>query len=129
MGAIDTSRWPVVAPLVVLVAIGASLALRGARRAHPRGGAATWPVTRGTILSSTIQVLRTGTARHEVPIVRYSYQVGREVYQGSRIRAGGDTRTGEEGNRAREVLTRYPVGTSVHVFYDPADPTRSALER
>ncbi len=127
MGAIDTSRWPVVAALVVLV--GASLALRGARRSHSGAGATTWPVTRGTILSSSIQVLRTGTSRREVPLVRYSYQVGLQMYQGSRIRADDEVHDASSGGRAREVLTRYPVGSSVQVFYDPADPARSALER
>jgi hypothetical protein len=31
--------------------------------------------------------------------------------------------------RVDEVLQRYPTGTSVAVFYDPANPGRSVIER
>lgn len=129
MGAIDTSQVTVIAPLVVLAAVGASLVVRGVRSSGRRRSASSWPATSGTILMSTIQVQRTGSARREIPVVLYSYQVGPNVYQGSRIRVGDELGSVTIAGHARAVLSRYPVGSTVHVFYDPTDPRLSALER
>lgn len=129
MGAIDTSKLTILAPIVILVAVGASLVIRGVRGSGRRRTASSWPVTSGTILMSTIQVQRTGSSRREIPVVVYSYQVGRDVYQGSRIRVGDELGSVSVSGHARSVLSRYPVGSTVHVFYDPTDPRASALER
>ena len=91
-------------------------------RTH-RSPAAAWPEVRGTVLSATVQVSANGRARHETPLVLYSYRVGGREFQGSRVYAGARTR------QAADVVARYPAGSCVQVFYDPSDPTRSALER
>ena len=88
-----------------------------------RSPAATWPDVRGTVLSATVQVSSQGNARHETPLVLYSYRVGDREFQGSRVHVGVLTR------QAADVVARYPAGSCVQVFYDPADPARSALER
>ncbi len=88
-----------------------------------RSPAASWPEVRGTVLSATVQVSSQGNARHETPLVLYTYRVGNREFQGNRVHAGAPTR------QATDVVARYPAGSCVQVFYDPADPTRSALER
>ena len=105
------------------------VALRAARGASRRHTAAGWVSTPGTILMTTIQVQRTGNARREVPVVMYAYRVGQEAFQGSRIRVGDELGTLTVAGHARNVLARYPVGASVPVYYDPTNPTDSALER
>ncbi len=88
-----------------------------------RSPAAAWPEVRGTVLSATVQVSAQGNGRHETPLVLYSYRVGDREFQGSRVNVGALTR------QAADVVARYPAGSCVQVFYDPSDPTRSALER
>ena len=33
------------------------------------------------------------------------------------------------GLQAKETIARYPVGTSVPVYYDPANPSEAVIER
>jgi hypothetical protein len=61
--------------------------------------------------------------------VVYQYQVEGAPYTGSRIRAGDQFFAIRLAGDARTTVARYPVGTPVTVFYDPANPAESALER
>lgn len=129
MWAVEPGHLALYVPLaivVVVIAAAGARAMRGSSRRHTSAG---WPSTHGTILMTTIQVQRTGNARREVPVVMYAYRVGQEAFQGSRIRAEDETSLGAVAGHARTVLARYPVGASVQVYYDPANPTQSALER
>jgi len=128
MWAVGTGNLALVAMLAA-AAVVLVLVLVRVRSTSRRRAAARWESTRGTILMTTIQVQRTGTARREVPVVRYAYQVGQEAFQGSTIRAGDELSGLSLDGHARNVLARYPVGASVLVYYDPANPTQSALER
>ena len=96
--------------------------MRAQRLLVPRSLAADWPYTSGTVLSATVQVSRKGTARRETPLVLYAYQVGGEVFQGNRVRVSGAV-------NASGTVARYPAGACVTVYYDPANPASSALER
>ncbi len=135
IGGIGLSAITFGAPLVVIVVLVVLLvAVRLGPLAHRRRRrhmAASWPSTPGTVLMSTIQLRRAGTNRHEVPMVVYSYTVGEQMYQSNRIRVGDDPRVAQAGSlsSAAHVVQRYPVGAMVQVFFDPADPSASALER
>lgn len=99
------------------VALGCILvALRGRRRS-----VSEWSSTRGTVLSSTVQVAN-GASRRGSPLVLYSYQVGGAEFQGSRVRLGAQL------DEADVIVGRYPAGACVEVYYDPADPTFAVLE-
>lgn len=95
-------------------------AWRGAQRSK------TWPAIGGSIEESklTWQGVRSPRAR---PVVTYRYQVGGESYLGTRIEFSFARIyfTPE----AQAVLERYPVGSEVTVYYDPADPAESTLEQ
>jgi len=119
---IDTTSASFVAPLVVVAVAGVSWFARSRRSDAPRSLAADWPYTSGTVLSATVQVSHRGTARRETPLVLYAYQVGGEVFQGNRVRVSGDV-------NASGTVARYPAGACVTVYYDPANPASSALER
>lgn len=78
----------------------------------------------GTVLSSTVQVSFNSTTRHETPLVLYAYQVDGRTFQGemARPKANGATHS------ASATVARYPAGSPVTVYYDPANPANSALE-
>lgn len=119
---IDTTSVSFVAPLVAVAVLGVSWLARSRRPAAARSLAADWPHTSGTVLSATVQVSQKGAARQETPLVLYAYQVGDEVFQGNRVRVRGVA-------DASGTVSRYPAGACVTVYYDPANPANSALER
>ncbi|MGQ0815157.1 MAG: DUF3592 domain-containing protein, partial [Gemmatimonadota bacterium] len=59
--------------------------------------------------------------------LRYRYHGPDQSYEGSRINFSGDTRL--RLTEAKELLKRYPAGAEVEVWYDPANPSCSVLER
>ncbi len=131
MTGIDTSTITWVAPVLVLAAIGMSLVSRQRRQGTVRSLASGWPRTVGTVLSSSVQVSRSGNSRHETPLVLYTYQVNGAVFQGRQVRVGdefGRIRVAGGSSSASNTVARYPAGASVAVYYDPANPANSALE-
>lgn len=123
MGDLDVSVMAVLAVLLSGAAIGTLRLLKGRRIGWNEPRETVWPNTRGTVLSATVQMSHTSRARHESPLVLYAYQVDGRMFQGHRVRANGPCAN------ASEVIARYPAGASVVVYYDPADPANSALER
>lgn len=110
-------------PMVVMLAAMVLNAVLKVRRAKG------WSHAPGRIIRSQMAVRRPpagneiGTAVN-IPAVTYSFSVGGVTYQGSRVSLGEIS-----GKYAEEALARYPVGTGVTVYYDPADPGDCVLER
>jgi hypothetical protein len=88
--------------------------------------ALAWPSTRGVVMTSTLEsrAIREGGFR-DYPVVRYSYQVGQQAFQGTRIALGPEV----GGTRARRVIARYSAGSPVTVYYNPHDPADALLEK
>lgn len=64
------------------------------------------------------------------PELRYQYSVAGRDYEGSDVGVGSAAGAASaEPSWARKELERFPVGTEVAVYYDPADPRRAVLER
>lgn len=85
----------------------------------------SWPTTDGVV--RTAGVARSG---REVPFA-YDYVVGKIRYRGHRITPGQDRAIGifnPDAADPQDVARRYPPGTAVTVYYDPADPDDSVLE-
>ncbi len=124
IGGLDTTTVSLiafcVAPVVIVLVVSSRVMRRRSRASRPL--AADWPHTSGTVLSATVQVNRQGAGRPETPIVLYAYQVDGRFFQGSRVKLRGIA-------EASAALARYPAGACVTVYYDPADPAHSALER
>lgn len=134
MAAIEASALVVAAPVALLAAAGGWW-LRRNSQPNDRAQASdvrSWPHTMGTVISSTVQVSRTGDRRRDNPLVLYTYQVAGEAFQGSRVCAQNGSRrsrrTGDDRS-ASSTVERYSAGSSVVVFYDPRNPANSALER
>ncbi len=123
MGDVHVSVVAMTAVLLSVAAYGTLRLLRVRRLSDRELRHPAWPYTRGTVLSATVQMSHTARARHESPLVLYAYQVDGQMFQGHRVRSSGAC------PNASEVIARYPAGASVVVYYDPADPANSALER
>lgn len=63
------------------------------------------------------------------PIITYSYQVMGQSYQGNLISFGSSNVSYDYENKAKKIVDRHPMGTPATVYYNPADPAQSVLER
>jgi hypothetical protein len=113
---------------VAFVAAGAWLLLRwGAANRRSRLTQA-WRSAPGTIVGCDV---RRGESRRPVswiPHVEYRYVAAGREWTGAGIMAGATSATSRR-SRAEELCRKYSPGRSVHVFYDPADPSKACLER
>jgi hypothetical protein len=89
----------------------------------------TWLNTTGTVLMSSVQTSHSGRSHSTYPVVVYVYTVNGQSYQSQRVRAGDQFLTVRVAGQAQATVARYPIGKSVTVYYDPAEPAESALER
>jgi hypothetical protein len=111
-------------PMVVMgLAMAANKVLQARR-------AAVWPQTAGRITRSEVAASRhqgSGKATEliNLPAVEYEFSVGGNKFTGTRISIGED----KAGANTEATLAHYPVGAAVMVYYDPADPGNSLLER
>jgi hypothetical protein len=105
------------AAIVVVALVGVALITRARRPS-----AVQWSRTKGTVLSATVQLGTSGPSPMESPLVFYTYQVNGEAFRGHRVRLQ------QRPGAASSIIARYPAGSSVVVYYDPLDPSNSALE-
>lgn len=88
-------------------------------------GEIDFPKTEGQIAASELEPnTGGGEAGYRRKIV-YQYRVEGHDYEGNRIRFDEDS--SDSLSEAREIVGAYPVGLAVDVFYDPNDPSQSAL--
>ncbi len=91
--------------------------------------AAKWAQTTGRVIKSTVGSREHGFAGEaesvrNIPLVSYTFSVNGKEFHGERIVLG------EVGaSEIDEMLTKYPAGKDVTVFYDPANPNNCVLER
>jgi hypothetical protein len=62
------------------------------------------------------------------PRVVYSYEVAGQPYSSHRVTFGA-IRPSKQAAAAEKALERYPVGSQVTVYYNPAQPSETVLER
>lgn len=85
-----------------------------------------WLSTTGTVLTSRLEEWESSPGEiMDYPVVTYSYHVNGQAYEGRRIAPSAES----GGSGAGKVIARYPVGSSVQVFYNPQDPSAAVLER
>jgi hypothetical protein len=97
--------------------------------------ASRWPAVEGKVIASRVESHRKSpgdpgydfddTEVSNEPLVEYVYHVDGRKYRGRRITIGEKTSTYE----LETILARYPIGTAVTVYYDPANPQTAVLER
>jgi hypothetical protein len=84
-----------------------------------------WPTATGKVLSSEVEH-RFGKGPHFTARVRYEYQADGQRLEGSEIHFAQRRFRFESG--AEQVISRYPVGSTVTVHYDPDEPETAVLE-
>lgn len=104
-------RWIFMA--LFAMAIAGAIAARIVGKAREAHRAARWPVTEGCIVASKLPL-------------EYAYTVDGTDYRGQRV---GIADLSAANPRAKAVLARYPVGRACPVYYDPANPADSLLDR
>ena len=92
-----------------------------------------WPVAAGSVVRSEIGESTStdsdgdeSTSYH--PVVEYTYQVAGQSFNGKRITFGPVTGSSNP-RKAQEVLSRYPSGGAVQVYYNPQKPGEAVLEK
>lgn len=130
-------RW------LLSVLVGVPMGLAAAIMAHQAFSAQkqawlarNWPQTEGTIISTQVKSSRVRvrrgsssgyrmTTRYE-PQVIYRYLAHGNRYESKRLHFG-DTVGYSGPGPAEKILTRYPVGTSITVYYNPDNPAEATL--
>lgn len=87
-----------------------------------------WVSTKGTVIKSRVEVSG-GEMTTTSPRVIYTYMVGALEYEGDQIQAGEEFWSARTGRKAYDTIDRYPEGATITVYYNPANPSESALER
>lgn len=115
---------------IVIILFGAIFIIVSIVMRKKAQAAQTWPVAPGQILFSTIETHTSSdsdgdSSTHYEPKVEYSYAVMGSPMKGTRISFGA---MGSDFKAAQKTTTRYPVGASVSVHYNPEKPAESVLE-
>jgi hypothetical protein len=119
----------VIVPVLVLGGLGFFLYKRNQQSTAARQSAQSWLSTTGMVLVSTVQTRRSGRSLTTFPVVVYQYEVNGKTFQGKTIKVGEQYLNVRILGQAQETADRYPVGANVTVYYNPANPAESALER
>lgn len=113
---------------LVMLLLGVVLISLGLFALQRHNAAASWPQAPGVIEVSEV------TAKPHFennmmyqPAIRYRYGAPGGPYTGEKIANTGKLYTREKD--ARKIAARYPVGGTVTVRYNPADPSEAVLER
>lgn len=133
-----TSRKKIQSPKMLIViglifaAVGVGVLIWGVMTVGNAYASESWPTTTGEIVESRVDRRRSsgGSNRSSSTTyhaeIGYTYTVDGTTYDGDRVNFG--EYGSSNSSHARSVVRRYPVGQSVEVRYDPADPATSCLE-
>jgi hypothetical protein len=115
---------------LLLCGVGA-LALAVAYVQWRRGEASLgWVRTAGRVVVSRVEEVpgpsEQGYPQYR-PRVRYEFSVRGRTFDGGETAIGSSVASFRDEEAAREETARFPAGSEVTVFYDPADPRRSVL--
>jgi protein-S-isoprenylcysteine O-methyltransferase Ste14 len=123
-------------PMLVVAGVVAAQAWRGQLRANV---ARDWPQTTGQVVWSGIYetkvreyrrvgVSRTRWATRYGPRVVYTYTIDGVRHQAERLQMGWAL-VFSEASGAEQTAARYPAGSQVTVYYNPANPAEATLDR
>jgi hypothetical protein len=116
-------------PVLILGGIGYFLYKRNQQSMAYRQAAQSWASTTGAVLMSSVQSRTSGRSHSTYPVVVYQYTVNGNSYQSQTIKAGEQFINVRVLGQAQETVARYPIGATVTVYYNPANPAESALEK
>lgn len=88
----------------------------------------SWPQVQGSITRSEVVSSRgtDGKTMYSAD-VEYVFQVDGREYQSDKVEATTGVISSSSSSDADEIVSRYPAGQSVAVFYDPNQPSSAVL--
>ena len=119
----------VIVPILLLAGFGIFMYRRSQQSNAYRQAAQSWPSTTGTVLMSSVQSRRSGQSYSTYPVVAYQYEVNGKQFQSQTIKAGEQYMSIRVLGEAQATAARYPVGAIVTIYYNPANPAESVLEK
>ena len=106
---------------IFLCALGLVLVGFSAWIRYMQQKASSWPFVNGQIVESELRHTIDETSAH----IAYEYSVTGRRHKSSQVSYSGMSKASSE----REALiSRYPVGAEVTVYYDPTNPSQAVLE-
>ncbi|NDV11948.1 DUF3592 domain-containing protein [Crenobacter caeni] len=118
---------------LLLIAVGVAAFAYLWRLGETGRAAEAWPQAVGEVTGSRVDTrLRPGggdASRQEQykAEIRYTYRYGGRDYQGATV-AFPDPGYGQSLTQAEARAARYPAGTQVRVYVNPANPAQACLE-
>lgn len=108
--------WPAIIASLIICALALSIRQRlRLRRAR------TWPVSKGTVISTAVRLEGSGTDQRYTAELNYSYENASTLYFGHM------RRNFMLHGRAHARVKRYSTGCSVLVHYNPRNPRDAVL--
>ena len=112
--------------IVVLIVFGLVLGGFGFYRYNMGRQSADWPTANGRITYSHASPHKTKNGNEYSASVRYTYTVSGKNHTGTRITSSDQYQKTLGG--AKNILSSYPAGRDVLVYYNPSNPTSALLE-
>ncbi|MRR39066.1 DUF3592 domain-containing protein [bacterium] len=118
-------------PYLVISLLGIFMIVSALRRRRQEESSAGWPGVQARVIESALEkASRTNVDGPDttefIPHVRYAYTVLGREYTSNRISFAPLT---TNQSPAEQILSRYPAGATVMVYYNPAQPDQAVLER
>ena|SRR5215207_4515843 len=111
-----------------LFIIGVVTAVRGWQQVQHAAASASWPYTRGVIVSSELEAFSSSEGVRWRPVITYAYRVGKRDVVGTRVNLV-DPVSGFDEADAREYAERYRLHGDVLVYYNPERVNESVLDQ
>jgi hypothetical protein len=103
---------------------GLIAAAMAAKQAEAKG-AAKWTKASGRVLRSRLKGVKSQGKESQAADIEYEFTIGFNRFRGNRPNFAEIV----DGDEAKALVKRYPEGASVPVYYDPADPSKSVIDR
>jgi uncharacterized protein DUF3592 len=110
-----------------LLLLGGGLAFGGGRSIYRAHVSQRWPSTQATIVSSSVERIRSRRSVSFVPRVSYEYKVAGKTYTSETL-AFGAAESGGGVEDANSLVHQYPKGATVQIHYAPDDASLACLD-
>ena len=109
----------------IFILVGGWLTVSSVRKIVQGISAQRWPTTSGELTQVENKISRDSESSSREIIVKYSYRVNGQTYEGNVIHPSYTSSSFEEAHN--QLQAKLEPGKSIEVFYDPANPKRATL--